>query len=67
MFDNSSFPSDRNSGDFSLNQVRDGLASLTHRVGEIESLLSRKVFFVLHRWIDLSALEFARKKPARAS
>jgi hypothetical protein len=43
MFDIAPTPSDRSSPDLSLNQLRDGLASLTHRVGEIESLLSRKV------------------------
>ena len=43
MFDNTPIPSDRNNGDLSLNQVRDGVASLTHRVEQIEALLSRKV------------------------
>ena len=43
MFDSTPIPSDRNSSDLSLNQLRDGLASLNHRVGEIESLFSKKV------------------------
>ena len=33
MFDKSLEPSDRNNADLSLNHVRDGIASLTHRVG----------------------------------
>ena len=65
MFDNSLEPSDRNNADISLNQVRDGLASLTHRVGEIEILLNRKVPLFRTRLIGPSASPSARRKPAR--
>ena len=54
MFDNSSLPSERNHNDLSLNHLRDNLSSLTHRVGEIESILSRKVSPNRNRWIDLN-------------
>lgn len=33
MFDSTPMSSDRNSPDLNVNQLRDGLASLTHRVG----------------------------------
>lgn len=43
MFDNSPILSERLSSDLTINQLRDGLSSITHRVTEIEALLSRKV------------------------
>ena len=43
MFDKSALPSERTAGEQTLNQLRDGLSSLTYRMGEIESLLSKKV------------------------
>jgi hypothetical protein len=33
MFDSTPMSSDRHSPDLTVNQLRDGLASLTHRVG----------------------------------
>jgi hypothetical protein len=49
MFDQSSLPSERTKQEQNLNQIRDGLVSLTHRMGEIEALLSKKVKNILKR------------------
>lgn len=49
MLDKSFLPSERTMGEQTINQLRDGLSSLTYRIGEIESLLSKKVPRVVKR------------------
>jgi len=62
MFDKSVLPSERTAGEQNLNQLRDGLSSLTYRIGEIESLLSKKVQHVVKRWIDQNAYRLLKKR-----
>ena len=64
VFDNTPSLSERSNADLSLNQLRDGLASITHRVGQIELLINKKVEPFICRWIDQNVWAFLKKRQA---
>ena len=46
----------------SLHSIKDSLSSLSYRMSELESALSRKVRMVLSRWTEASAWPSLRRR-----